>query len=48
MSGRLTTTARITKGRGLAMIVWEFWVFIFPFIVLIIYSIIEEKREGKR
>lgn len=30
------------------MSAWEFWVLIFPFIVLLAWSIIEEKREGKR
>ena len=34
--------------RGQEMNTWGFWVLIFPFIVAIIYSIIEEKREGKR
>jgi hypothetical protein len=29
------------------MSTWGFWLFIAPFIVALIWSIIEEKREGK-
>jgi hypothetical protein len=34
--------------RGRKMDIWAFWVLIFPFIAVLAWSIIEEKKEGKR